>query len=84
MVDVENPTRFDDWIRHFEISVLRAALKISEKEKTMFLATKLSTEPFAEFRKCCLPKDPTDYSYEEAVARLRLHFSKLRSVFADR
>jgi hypothetical protein len=50
----------------------------------MVLATKLSTEAFAEFCKCCLPKDVTDYSYEEAVARLRLLFSKQRSVFADR
>ena len=41
VVDVENPTQFDDWLRRFEISLLRAALKISEKEKTMVLATKL-------------------------------------------
>ena len=83
VVDVENPTQFDDWLRRFEISLRRAAPKISEKEKTMVLATKLSTEAFAEFQKCCLPKDVTDYSYEEAVARLRLRFSKQRSVFAD-
>jgi hypothetical protein len=50
----------------------------------MVLATKLSTDAFAEFRKCCLPKDVTDYSYEEAVARLRLLFSKQHPVFADR
>jgi len=50
----------------------------------MVLATKLSKRTFAEFRKCCLPKNATDYGYEEAVARLRLLFSKLRSVFADR
>jgi hypothetical protein len=50
----------------------------------MVLATKLSTNAFAKFRKCCLPKDITDYSYEEAVARLSLLFSKQRSVFADR
>jgi hypothetical protein len=50
----------------------------------MVLATKLSTDAFAEFRKYCLLKDITDYSYEEAVARLRLRFSKQRSVFADR
>jgi hypothetical protein len=49
----------------------------------MVLVTKLSTDGFAEFRKCCLPKDVTDYSYEEVVARLRLLFSKQRSVFAD-
>ena len=49
----------------------------------MVLATKLSTDASAEFCKCCLPKDVTDYSYEEAVARLRLLFSKQRSVFAD-
>jgi len=50
----------------------------------MVLATRLSTDAFVEFRKCCLPKDVTDYSYEEAVARLRLLFSKQRSVFANR
>jgi hypothetical protein len=50
----------------------------------MVLATKLSTDAFAEFLKYCLPKDVTDYSYEEAVARYRLLFSKQRSVFADR
>ena len=55
----------------------------SEKEKTIVLATKLSTDAFAEFRKCCLPKDVTNYSYEKAVARLRLQFRKQRSVFAD-
>ena len=47
VVDVENPTQFDDWLRRFEISVLRAAPKNSEKKKTMVLATKLSTETFA-------------------------------------
>jgi hypothetical protein len=83
-VDVVNPTDFDDWLRHFEIPLLCADPKISEKEKTMVLATKLSTDAFAEFLKYCLPKDVTDYSYEEAVARLRLLFSKQRSVFADR
>jgi hypothetical protein len=50
----------------------------------MVLATKLSTDAFAEFRKCCLPKDVTDYSYEESVAGLLLLFSKQRSVFAGR
>jgi hypothetical protein len=84
VVDVENPTNFDDWLRRFEISLLCAAPKISEKEKTMVLATKLSTHAFAEFRKCCLPKNVTDYSYDEAVASLHLLFSKQRSVFADR
>jgi hypothetical protein len=57
VVDVENPTHFDDWLRRFEIYLLCATPKISEKEKTMVLATKLSTDAFAEFRKCCLPKD---------------------------
>jgi hypothetical protein len=83
VVDVENLTHFDDLLRRFEISLLCAAPKISEKEKTMVLATKLSNDAFAEFCKCCLPKDITDYSYEEAVARLRLLFSKQCSVFAD-
>jgi len=50
----------------------------------MVLATKLSTDAFAEFRKCCLPKDVTDYTYEESITRLRLLFTKQRSVFADR
>jgi hypothetical protein len=84
VVGVEDPTHFDDWLKRFEISLLCAAPKISEKEKAMVLATKLSTNAFAEFRKCCLPKDVTDYSYEEAVARLQLAFIKQRSVFADR
>jgi hypothetical protein len=84
VVDVENPTHFVDWLKRFEISQLCAASKVSEKEKTMVLATKLSTDAFVEFRKCCLPKDVTDYSYEEAVARLCLLLSKQRSVFASR
>jgi len=50
----------------------------------MVLATKLSTDAFVEFLSCGLPKDVTDYSYEEAVERYRLLFSKQRSVFADR
>jgi hypothetical protein len=50
VVDVANPTHFDDWLRRFEISLMCAAPKISEKEKTMVLATKLSTGAFAEFR----------------------------------
>jgi transposase InsO family protein len=84
VMDAENPTHFDDWLKRFEISLLCAAPTISEKEKAMVLATKLSTDAFAEFRKCCLPKDVTDYNYEEAVAKLRLLFSRQRSVFADR
>jgi hypothetical protein len=84
VADVENKTHFDDWLRCLEISLLCAAPKISEKGKTMVLATKLSTHAFAQILKCCLPKDVTDYSYENEVARLRLLFSKQRSVFAER
>jgi hypothetical protein len=84
VVDVENLTHFDECLRHFEIYVLCAAPQISEIEKTVVLATKLSTDAFAEFRKCCLSDDVTDYSYEDAVARLRLLFSKQRPVFSDR
>jgi hypothetical protein len=65
VVDVENPTHLTDWLRCFEISLLCAAPKISEKEKTTVLATKLSSDAFAEFHRCYLPKDVTDYSYEE-------------------
>jgi hypothetical protein len=83
VVDVDYPTHFDDWLRRLKISLLCAAPKIGEKEKTMVLANKLSTDAFAEFRKCSLPKHVTDYSYEEAVARLRLLFSKQRSILAD-
>ena len=64
VVHAENPTHFDDWLRRFEISLQCAAPNISEKEKTMVLATKLSTDAFAEFRKFCLLKAVTDYSYE--------------------
>jgi len=84
VVDVENLTLFDEWPRRFEISLLRAAPKINEKEKTMVLATKISTDAFAEFHKCCLPDDVIAYSYEEAVARLHLLFSNQRSAFSDR
>ena len=62
VVDIENPTHFNDWVRRFKISLQCPAPKISEKEKTMALATKLSTHAFAKFRKCCLPKGATDYS----------------------
>jgi len=65
------------------MSLLCAAPNIGDKEKTMVLATKLSTDAFAEFQKCCLPKDVTDYTYEESVPRLRLLITEQRSVFAD-
>jgi hypothetical protein len=69
VVDVKNLTHFDEWLRRFEISLLCAAPKISEKEETMVIVTKLLTDAFAEFRKCCLPEDVTAYIYEEAVTR---------------
>jgi hypothetical protein len=47
---VENPTHFDDWLRRFEISLLCTAPKICKKVRSMLLATKLSTDNFAEFR----------------------------------
>jgi hypothetical protein len=84
VVVVENPNHFDDWLWRFEIFLLCAGPKISEKEKTMMLATKLSINAFAEFRKSFLPKDDTDNSHEETVARFRFLFSKQRSVFSDR
>jgi len=84
VADMENSTHFEDWLKRFEMSLLCAAPNIGDKEKTMVLATKLSTDAFAEFRKCCLPKDVTDYTYEESVTWLRLLFTKQRSVFADR
>jgi hypothetical protein len=83
VVDMDNQTHFKDWLKRFEMSLLCAAPKISDKEKTMVLATKLATDTFAEFRKCCLPKHVTDYTYEETVMRLHLLFTKQRSVFAD-
>ena len=48
------------------------------------MSDQVSTDAFVEFLSCDLPRDVTDYSYEEAVARLRLLFGKQRSVFADR
>ena len=33
---------------------------------------------------CTGPKEVTDYTYEETVTRLRLLFTKQRSIFADR
>jgi hypothetical protein len=80
---MENPTHFEDWLKRFEMFLVCAAPNIGDKEKTMVLATKLSTDAFAEFWKCCLPKDVTDHMYEETVTRLRL-FTKQRSVFAHR
>jgi hypothetical protein len=84
MADIDNPTHFEDWLKRFEMSLSCAAPNISDKEKAMVLATKLLTGAFAEFRKCSLPKEVTDYTYQETVTRLRLLFTKQRSVFADR
>jgi hypothetical protein len=84
VADIDNPTHFEDWLKRFEMSLSCAALNISDKEKAMVLATKLSTGAFVEFWKCCLPKEVTDYTYQETVMRLRLLFTKQRSVFADR
>jgi hypothetical protein len=63
-------------LKRFEMSLFCAAPNISDKEKTMVLATKLSTDAFAELQKCCLPQEVTDYTYEETVTRLRLLFTK--------
>jgi hypothetical protein len=84
MADKEDTSHFEDWLKRFEMSVQCTAPNINDKEKAMVLATKLSTEAFAEFRKCCLPKEVTDYTYEETVTKLRLLFTKQRSIFADR
>jgi hypothetical protein len=83
VVDVENLTHFNEWLKHSKISLLCAAPKISKKEKTMVLATKLSTNTFAEFCKCCPSKYITDYNYEDAVTRLHLLLCEQCSVFAD-
>lgn len=84
VADPDNATHFEDWLKRFEMSLHCAAPNIADKEKSMVLATKLSTDVFTEFRKSCLPKEVTDYSYEESVERLRMLFTKQRSVFADR
>jgi hypothetical protein len=84
VMDVENRTHFDDWLKRFEISVLCAASKISETENTMVLANKISTDAFVEYRKGWLPKHVANYNYEETVARFHILFTKQRSVFADR
>jgi hypothetical protein len=42
VVDKDNPTHFEDWLKRFEMLLLCAAPKISDKEKAMVLATKLS------------------------------------------
>jgi hypothetical protein len=84
VADQESATHFEDWLKRFELSLQCAAPNISDKEKAMVLATKLSTDAFSEFRKSCLPKDITEYTYDESVTKLRLLFTRQRSIFADR
>jgi hypothetical protein len=84
VADPDNATHFEDWLKRFEMALHCAAPNIADKEKSMVLATKLSTDVFTEFRKSCLPKEVTDYSYTESVERLRMLFIKQRSVYADR
>jgi hypothetical protein len=72
--DKEDSAHFEDWLKRFEIALQCTAPKIKNKEKAMMLATKLSTEAVAEFRKSCLPKEVTDFTNEEAVTKLRLLF----------
>ena len=69
VADKEDTSHFEDWLKRFEMSVQCTAPNINDKENAMVLATKLSTEAFAEFRKSCLPKEVTDYTYEETVTQ---------------
>jgi hypothetical protein len=79
----ESSSHFEDWLTRFQLSLQCTAPNLSDKEKAMLLATKLSTDAFAEFRKGCLPKEVTDFTYEETVTKLRLLFTKQRSIFAE-
>jgi hypothetical protein len=84
VADLESASHFEDWLKRFELSLQCVAPGMNDKDKAMVLATKLSTDAFAEFRKSCLPKDVTEFSYEETVTKLRLLFTKQRSLCADR
>jgi hypothetical protein len=60
VADKESSSHFEDWLTRFQLPLQCTAPNMNDKEKAMLLATKLSTDAFAEFRKSCLPKEVTD------------------------
>ena len=52
--------------------------------KVKALMNKMSQEAFSEYRKSCLPKEVTEFKFDDTVARLEKLFAKPQSVFIDR
>lgn len=75
VADIESSSLFADWLKRFELSLQCTAPNINNKVKAMVLAT----DAFAEFRKSCLPN-----MLQNIHMKLRLLFTRQRSIFADR
>ncbi|KHN79242.1 hypothetical protein Tcan_01289, partial [Toxocara canis] len=83
-LDEQEPWRFEEWIQWFEHLFEGAAPSADDKAHVKTLMTKLGSSAFSDCRRTCLPKDVTDFTYTETVARLHDLFNKKRSLFADR
>ncbi|VDM45720.1 unnamed protein product [Toxocara canis] len=79
-----NVSRFEEWIQRFEYLFEGAAPSADDKARVKTLMTKLGSSAFSVYRRSCLPKDLTDFTYTETVGRPHELFNKKRSLFADR
>ncbi|KHN82246.1 Uncharacterized protein K02A2.6 [Toxocara canis] len=82
--DEQEPWRFEEWIQRFEYLFEGAAPSADDKARVETLMTKLGLSAFSEYRRSCLPKDVTDFTYTETVGRQHDLLNKKRSLFADR
>ena len=68
--DYQDPTRFDDWLARFKVSLDCSAPQMEGKNKVKLLMTKVSASFFSEYLKSVLPKQVTDFSYKETIENL--------------
>uniref|UniRef100_A0A914HFX2 RNA-directed DNA polymerase n=1 Tax=Globodera rostochiensis TaxID=31243 RepID=A0A914HFX2_GLORO len=74
----------EDWMQQFSFAVDCASPDLQDALKVKLMMTKLSKGAFSEYKKSCLPKEVTAFSFAQTGERLKGLFAKPQSVWIDR
>ena len=80
----DNPTKFENWLKIFEISLECTAPNIASDLKTKFFMTKLSPSAFDEYVYFILPKEIAEFTYEQTIVKCKKLFGGKQSIYVDR
>lgn len=82
--DVEGGGTFAAWFARYEDLFARDAARLDDAAKVRLLMRKLGTSEHERFVSFILPKAPKDYTFDEAVIKLKTLFGAAESVLSKR